>query len=96
MMAANLRSTSSRATDSPPNPNALSMAVYGSSMDVSNGAVEGHTARAPVKNLGHGQKPPQLTGITRALRQSAKPGTVEILAKPNRHCHGKPPSRLPS
>ena len=29
------------------------------------------TARAPVINLGHSQKPPQLTGITRAPRQSA-------------------------
>jgi hypothetical protein len=54
------------------------------------------TARAPFINLGHSQMPPQLTGITRALRQSAKLGTVKILAKSNRRCHGKPPSRLPS
>jgi hypothetical protein len=53
-------------------------------------------AGAPVINLGQSQKPPQLTGITRAPRQSAKPGTVKILAKSNRRCHGKPPSRLPS
>ncbi len=41
-------------------------------------------AGAPVINLGHSQKPPQLTGIARAPRQSAKPGTVKILAKPIR------------
>ena len=48
-IAASLRSTLSPATAEPPNRNELLKAVYGSQVDESNGAVEGHAAhRAPM------------------------------------------------
>ncbi len=51
-----LRSMPSRATGAPPNPNELLMAVYGSSLGESNGAVEGHSAhRARMSVVGYKQ-----------------------------------------
>ncbi len=53
-MATSLRSMPCRATGASPNPNELLMAVYGSSMGESNGAVEEHTAyRAPMSESGY-------------------------------------------